>query len=287
MGEKVINRRITWNVVNVKARREQTPEHYVQAFRKIEREDPLIDGVRGKNLSVKNISESEILDANGQPSWIVLTILSYTIIDPDAFYNIRRHEDISMDWDSDVVANKKEAEIYFIPSVHHFAVRKNSDISLVSIIDYLRKALEVVEPHGFDVDAVVERDILERILSAKKIISVEADISFSNHANTSGFSEVFERKTMDMNADKLKIIATGTKESPLFRGNDGLVDAIINMSEHNGQIKAVIMENDSSPIEFIDTNSHPFILMTEQVYGDFANTISIELRTLYGKKDEK
>ena len=48
MGEKVINRRITWNVVNVKARREQTPEHYVQAFRKIEREDPLIEGTADK-----------------------------------------------------------------------------------------------------------------------------------------------------------------------------------------------------------------------------------------------
>ncbi len=64
---------------------------------------------------------------NKEPKWTQATLLSYTIVATTAFYNRRSQEDINMDdWDSDIVANKKEIELFFIPSVHLFAKLKKT-----------------------------------------------------------------------------------------------------------------------------------------------------------------
>lgn len=46
--DKIELRRTTWFVVNIKARKNQKPSHYVEAFRAINEKDPLIE-VFGKN----------------------------------------------------------------------------------------------------------------------------------------------------------------------------------------------------------------------------------------------
>lgn len=134
--DRVSNRQTTWYLINIKARREQTTEHYVQVFRNLYEQDPLVGFPRGgKSGSLKYVTYSNLLDENGNPNWIQIGLLSYTIIDPEAFYNKRSREDVTMDnWNEDIVANKKETDLYFIPSVHTLAVKCNSDISLKNII---------------------------------------------------------------------------------------------------------------------------------------------------------
>lgn len=83
--DRVLNRRTTWFLVNIKAREEQTEEHYVRVFRRLYDEDPMIEFPRGKSGSLKSIELSEIKDENDEPQWIQINLLSYTIIDPDAF----------------------------------------------------------------------------------------------------------------------------------------------------------------------------------------------------------
>ena len=52
--DRVINRQTTWYLINIKARREQTTEHYVQAFRSLYEQDPLIGfPYGGKSGSLK------------------------------------------------------------------------------------------------------------------------------------------------------------------------------------------------------------------------------------------
>lgn len=45
----------------------------------------MIEFPRGKSGSLKSIELSEIKDENDEPQWIQINLLSYTIIDPDAF----------------------------------------------------------------------------------------------------------------------------------------------------------------------------------------------------------
>lgn len=47
--DRIERRRTTWNVINIKARVNQTPLHYVEAFRQIKEQDPLVE-VYGKNV---------------------------------------------------------------------------------------------------------------------------------------------------------------------------------------------------------------------------------------------
>lgn len=61
--DRVSNRQTTWYLVNIKARREQTTEHYVQVFRSLYEQDPLVGFPRGgKSGSLKYVTFSNLLD---------------------------------------------------------------------------------------------------------------------------------------------------------------------------------------------------------------------------------
>ena len=281
--QRIINRQTTWHVINIKARREQNAAHYVNAFRSLQEEDPLVELSRNRCESLKSVFFSEILDNDSVSQWIKVTLLAYTMIDPEAFYNRRSREDITMeDWDSDVVANKREAELIFIPSVHVLAVKKSSDISLNNVLKYLSEALNRIEPDGFDVSVIVERDVLDRILKAHAIMKIEATVSYSNPGNTSGFQNVFESKLKGMEADKFSMIAQGTSEHPLIDEEDGMIQAVVNLAEQNGTVKATIQETENAKLENIDSNEHPRTIVVRQIINNIYSTLYNELRTLFG-----
>lgn len=266
--QRVMNRQTTWHVINIKARREQNVAHYVRAFRSLQEEDPLVELSRNRCESLKSVSFSEILDNDSAPQWIKVTLLAYTMIDPEAFYNRRSREDITMEnWDSDVVANKKEAELIFIPSVHVLAVKKSSDITLNNVLKYLSEALNRIEPDGFDVSAIVERDILDRILTAHAIMRIEATVSYSNPGHTGGFQNVFESKLRNMGADKFSMIAQGTTDHPLVDEEDGMIQAVVNLAEQNGTLKATIQATENAKLENIDSNEHPRVIVVPQMFA--------------------
>ena len=50
--DRVSNRATTWNLINIKARREQTTEHYVQIFRSLYEQDPLVGFPHGGKSGV-------------------------------------------------------------------------------------------------------------------------------------------------------------------------------------------------------------------------------------------
>ena len=278
--DRVSNRQTTWYLINIKARREQTTEHYVQVFRNLYEQDPLVGFPRGgKSGSLKYVTYSNLLDENGNPNWIQIGLLSYTIIDPEAFYNKRSREDVTMDnWNEDIVANKKETDLYFIPSVHTLAVKRNSDISLKNIVFYLSEALNRVEPDTFDVDVIIERDILERILNAHVVTHLYANISYSNPGHTRGFEAAFDRKLREMGASRIEFTATGSKEYPLNSEDDGMLQSIVNLSEQNGYVQATIQSTENAKLEKIDSSEHPRKLVVPQIVNDVCSTIYNTIR---------
>ncbi len=281
--ERVDNRITTWHVINIKAHSNQTPSHYVNAFDSIETQDPLIEMEKRTNrfVSIRSVSRSNIRTIEGLPQWIVINLVAYTMIDPNAFYNRRSKEDVEMPWDDDVVANKKEAQLIFIPSVHKIAVKRNSDITLNYILQYLKGALESVEPEGFDVDTVKDRDTLERILTAEKLISLNAHISFSNPGRGKMFKELLDKKLREMNPSSVDIALQGSEERPLNRDDDGLVRAIVDISEENGSVQATIQNGSRISRERIDTEDHPLVLQVLQIVNDVCSTIYNILNTRF------
>lgn len=278
--DRILNRQTTWYLINIKARREQTTEHYVKVFRSLYEQDPLVVFPRGgKSGSLKNVTVSNLLDENGNPNWIQIELLSYTIIDPEAFYNKRSREDVTMDnWNEDIVANKKETDLYFIPSVHTLAVRCNSDISLKNITFYLSEALNRVEPETFDVDVIIERDILDKILNAYTVTHLYANISYSNPGHTHGFEAAFDSKLREMGASRIEFTATGSKEYPLNREKDGMLQSLVNISEENGYVQATIQATENAKLEKVDSSEHPRKLVIPQIINDICTTLYNAIR---------
>lgn len=280
--DRVSNRQTTWYLINIKAKRDQTTEHYVQAFRNLYEQDPLISFPRsGKSGSLKYATFSNLLDENNTPKWIQIGLLSYTIIDPEAFYNKRSRENVTMDnWNEDIVANKKETDLYFIPSVHTLVVRCNSDISLKNIVYYLSEALNHVEPETFDVDIIIERDILNRILNAHAVTHLYANISYSNPGHTRGFEAAFDRKLREMGASRIEFTATGSKDHPLNSEYDGMLQSVVNLSEQNGYVQATIQSTENAKFEKIDSSEHPRKLVVPQIVNDICSTIYNTIRSI-------
>jgi len=284
MKERIVNRRTSWYVINVKARRQQNESHYVDAFEAIATSDPLVEVGRVSNryMSIKSLSKSEILTNAGCPTWMQLTVVAYTIIDENAFYNRRSKEDITMEWDSDIVANKKETDLIVIPAVHKVVMKHNSDITLNYVVEYLEGALNSIESEGFDVTTVKDQETIDKIRSAKKLISMKANISYSNPGHGNTFNGLFDQKMQASNLISAEITLQGSTDHPLSRETDGMVDAILNISEQNGTVEAIVQNGESHlSQEKIITSEHPFIMRLSQIIGSVCTTLYNELKTRY------
>lgn len=286
MDQVVINRTTSWYFINIKARRNQTPSHYVEAWNQINEQDPMVEMPRATNrfVSVKRMTISSDMDEYQQPKWIQTNLVAYTLIDPEAFYNRRTKEDLRMDWDEDIAANKKETNVYFVPSVHKLAVRKGSEITLNYLLYYLQNAFDRVEPEGFDIDVVKDRNTLEQILSAHSIYSIEAEVSFSNPGHTDGFRGMFEDKLREAGPNRFSMKLVGSRENPLQADEDGFIPAVVNLSEENGSVKAVVQRTEDSAPELIDTEQHPFVYSIPQILRDTCSTIYNTLRTMFNNE---
>lgn len=279
--DKIYNKATSWYVINLKARTNQCPQHYVNAICEINNQDPLIEVRGNKCISIHSMDECNILDSDGLPQWIKLVITHYTIVDPSAFYNIREHKNVEMDWDKDIVANKKESELLIVPSVHKVIVKKSTKISLNNIVTYLKGALDHVEEETFDVTIVLEHDFIQRIVSAYSVISFDAHISFSNPGHSSGFARAFENKVKDMNPNSLDISAKGSVKNPLNNEEDGLIHAACTLAEENGTVNARIKDTETSKPILVSSATYPRVLRLSHYINDIASTIYNEVRTIF------
>lgn len=282
-------RRTLWYVVNIKSRGIQTPQRYIEAFEHLNELDPLILIKGNRYISIESLQKSNYLEENGRYSRaLFLKLSAYDIVNPDAFYNRRSRENVSLQWDPDLTANKKDIEIIFVPSVHKLAFKKSSPISLKSVLKYFSEALTEVEGEGsFDVDVVKSHDIIQRILTSYEIFKMEADISYSNADRSGGFRRLLDDKLRGVNAQRTKISFEGSKYQPLQSGEDGMLEAVVNISENNGTVVAKIRETADSKIQIINTQKYPLNMVVNTINREDVNTdVYNELKTRFGNNTE-
>lgn len=280
-----MKKKTTWYVVNIKSRVEQTPLRYVQAFEHINQEDPLILIRGNRYIGIRHFSKSNYLEEDGTyPRSLLLKLTTYDIVNPDAFYNTRSRENISMQWDPDVAINEKDVDLIFIPCVHRLVFRKNSPISLTAVLKFLRESLDRVEGEElFDVDVVKSHDMIQKILTSHEIYSINADISFSNADRSSNFIKWFDDKLRNSNVQRTMVSLRGSKEHPLVVEEDGLLEAVVKISESNGTVKAHVKQTKDSKVETIDTKHYPMVLaISADDHEDINKYLYNELKTKYG-----
>lgn len=262
--------RTSWYLINIVARTNQTPSHYVEAFENLVEQDPLIN-LRGETyVSARRLTPS-IEECNGIPSWITLNLISYVIVDTDAFYSRARKEKVSMEWDSDIVVNFKEADVILIPSKHIVAVKASSKISYLQVWKYFNEALNQIEPDGFDVNVCIDHNFIESIRTANEIVNIKAEISFSNPTSTNAFESFqsqLDDKMREANPEKVDINIYGSKSSPLEVTDDGLVTATLAIAENNGTVEAVVREDADSPYTTVNSKDHPRKIYVDALSGN-------------------
>lgn len=85
----------------------------------------------------------------------------------------------------------------------------------------------------------------------------------------------------EWNQNRFNITATGSREHPLINEEDGMLQAIVNLSEHNGSVKATIQPTANSRLEKVDSSEHPRILVIPQIVNDVCSTIYNAIRGIF------
>lgn len=251
-----IKRQANWHIINIVARHNQIPEHYVSVIKKIAKEDPMCH-IRGNRfVSLGSVDDSEFKDSD-IPCWLDLKLWSYDILDNDKFFSKEQKERIVMNLPSDIVANQVEEKVIFIPARHKAAVRYSSSISLKSIIKFLQHALDSVEPDVFEVTTVKDKQVLDVICTSYSVIKFEAELFYSNDGHFSDFAQNFDSQIKRSHARRLKLSIEGSKEEPLSTQEGSLLKTAVELSEQDGRVTAKLKRTEHSPYENIDTNDHP------------------------------
>lgn len=76
-----------------------------------------------------------------------------------------------------------------------------------------------------------------------------------------------------MGAGRVEITASGSREHPLTNEDDGMLSAIVNISEKNGYVKATIQPTANAKLEKVDSSKHPKKLIIPQIVNDICSTL--------------
>ena len=268
-------------VLNIKSRKEQTPKRYVEIFDNLLKNDPLVRLRGDKHISMEKMYKTERIDKNGIPYVIYGSISTYDLLDPTAFYDRRRKENVKVSLGPDIVANKKDADFYFVPNAHRLAF-SGEKVTLNQIFSYFNEAINTIEgEYSVDVNIEKSRDIINRILSANKLISLKADITFSNKDFSDSFVEVFDSKLKESASLNTEIKLVGTNNNGLHVSDDGIVKAIIKTSESNGSLVARISEGEKGRPITINTKDYPRRITVNPQRNTFIDELYNVIMTIF------
>lgn len=270
------------NVLNIKSRREQTSKKYVELLENLLKNDPLVHLQGNKHISMESLYKSEVLEKDGTPKVMYGQLSTYDILDPESFYNRREKEMVEISLDPDIVANLKHEEFYFVPYAHRLVFKSSGKITLNQFEKFFSKAFDIVEGEGaIDVIVVKDRDVISRILSAKEIYTLCASITFSNKDFSKGFIQVFDEKTKEADIHKMDINMVAPQDESLNVEKDGLVEAVVKISESNGSVKAKVRESEGKKRIEIDTKDYPMKIEIRNRKSAFLGEVYSQIMSIF------
>ena len=151
----------SWYTVNIKAFEEQNKQHYVDALISLIQKDPLVKLQGNRHISVEGY---DFVGTEDNMKMILLRLCAYDLLDPDAFYDIRKKEEVRLDISPDIVSNKKSGVVYIVPDVHRLMIHKSSNITLIQVVKYLTIGFDMIGRDGeFDITVEVSSEVIDTI----------------------------------------------------------------------------------------------------------------------------
>ena len=263
----------SWYTINIKAYNNQVKEHYLQAIDLLSQEDPLVRLRGNRHISIEGI---DYVGDRKNPKIIMLRLCAYDVMDPDAFYDLRKKEQVLLDLNPDIVSNKKSGTLYFVPDVHRFMILKSSEVPYRQIIKYFEGE--------FRVDVEVSHEVIETIEKSYMIDSLEAKLSYSNHDSYSDFVSLFDGKANEAGSESITIKLKSGINKGLRVVKDGLVQAILHIVKSNGSASAKIRKNEGDPFITVKTDDYPEVVRLEGHQDDIPNAVRNHLIKQYGRE---
>lgn len=280
MKKKISRKEIIrkWFLINLIARKNQNLKHYLEALQEWKKLNPRIKLKGGKTASIKSIEPGNSLDESGNPLWYKITILSYDVLDPDKFYDSFNNQDVVLDLDPNIVANKTESQLIFFPKCHTFAYGKAQKISVNNMAIYLGESFNKVEDEGFDVHIYNDKATLDQIRNAYSIIGINSKFTYANPGDADDFIEIYDVKNRESGAKLIKTDLVGTEKNPLKYEKGGLIDAILTSVQRNGEVEARIKEVHGEKIRTVKSKEYPLIFYTKCIAENLGITLYEEVK---------
>lgn len=225
----------TMQVLNIVLLHNQKPESYIGLFKRLVQEDYMIK-LRGENFI-------ELLGFKKMESWDMYegTIVTYTGIRKNAWFNQKSKEIETHESNEDLFANTKKVIFYFIPQRHKLCLLSGSEITIQNIKKFIDEAcLRLLGAEQVHTNYVTSKDEIEDAYKDLNINRVRLTINYSNKDYTEGFAKTFDNLAKDGNVALINMDITSADNENLNMDKGGMVDSLLNITTTLGNGSADI-----------------------------------------------
>lgn len=225
----------TMQLLNIVLLHNQSPESYVDLFKKMVYFDHVIK-LRGEHY-IELLKFEKLATLN----MYECTIVSYMGIRPNAWFNQRSKTIESIESNEDWYANTKKAIFYFIPDVHKLCLMSGSEITIQNIKKYIDGASsKILGSEQVHTNFVTSKDEITEACKELNINRIKLTINYSNKDSTEGFEETFDDLAKDDNIALINMEIHSAENEDLNVNKGGMVDSLINLVTRKGNGNAEI-----------------------------------------------
>ena len=216
------------------------------------------------------------------------SIINYTVLDPENWYNKRENKKQSYFVDENLYPNAKDCVYYFIPEAHRFCYIYTQGITPNQIENFLKEGLNKVVDEGEEIKVSIEvsQDIIDRILTADFLTRLEVQVSYSNNDLTEDYAELIDNDLRSTHVNEISIVAKSNKSTPLDLQKSKILKGYIQLSKSNGYAKATIRDSNNKK-KTIDTKEHPLELTVEASTEDPSQSVLGKIMSLFRRNESE
>lgn len=228
----------------------QHPHRYKEVFEKI-----LNNKISFNTYSDKYTQMYSIMEWDGM---LYGELVNYTRLTSKDWYNsatdkVEDHEEI----DPALHPNAKKWDFFFLPATHTLGVTSKASVKqILKFFSYAFNNINVKEDdEEIQFNVISRKELIEQILEANDLTSLEINVSYSNNDSNSDWEEAIDNSLKESDVSNAKIKINATKRNPLKLIKDSILGGFLQLSRRNGNASATVIEDGKRKV--ISTESKP------------------------------
>ncbi len=253
---KIINSNFFGVNIRLKSKNRKGDSAYIEIINKIAElgyEKISVD----KAITIRTLFKKTGIFKGGSHVFFHGKITKFTFLDGGNWLNLKNKDLQTYDPPINLYPNASDTDFVFIPSAHRFFIRINNKISLISLMKFLSAALNTVvfSDEIFEVTMIQSQDIIDEIISSKKLKRLQVNISYTND-DLGDIAEIdIDELLRSAHVGNLDMILKPDQHEFLDTKSNFL-KGVLKIAKDNGTAEASIENIDGKTFK-INTNEHP------------------------------